>query len=308
MSKTRFWSTIILAAFLGVFGFIFGGIFPLPSPYSSIQSKVLYTFFGVLTGLLTYAQIATWAVKTTTKVLRYLVITIASEVAEQVGKVSFHKGEVTLDTTTQEAIILDTSSIIDGRILDVAKTGFLYGNLIIPEFVLDELQQVADSADDLKRARGRRGFEIINNLKKLKRINLQIWDKNKFAVLGKDILGKKVDEKIISLGKALGVKVLTADFNLGSVAKIRGVEVLNLNELANALKTLPVPGEKIKVKLVHLGKDRDQGVGYLSDGAMVVVKDGAPLVGQEAEAEVTKILQGSSGRMVFGKLSTSATS
>lgn len=299
MSKTRFWSTIFLAVFLGVLGFIFGGIFPLPSPYSS-QSKVLYTLFGVLTGLLTYAQIATWAVTTTTKVLRYLVITIASEIAEQVGKISFHKPELTLDTTTQEAIILDTSSIIDGRILDVGRTGFLYGNIIIPEFVLEELQQVADSADSLKRAKGRRGFEIISGLKKIKKINLQVWEK--------EILGKKVDDKLLNLGKALKGKVLTADFNLASVAKIRGVEVLNLNELANALKTLPVPGEKIKVQLVHLGKDRDQGIGYLSDGAMVVVKDGSSLLGEEVAIEVTKSIQGSSGRMVFAHLSTSGSS
>jgi uncharacterized protein YacL len=188
-------------------------------------------------------------------------------------------------------LILDTSAIIDGRILDIAKSGFLFGTLLIPTFVLTELQQVADSADYLKRSRGRRGFEIIDSLKKVRGIRVEVWDKEPVA--------KTVDEKLIKLAKSLHGRIITTDFNLNRVASVSNVNVLNVNDLANAVKTMAIPGETMAVKVVHLGKDPKQGVGYLADGTMIVVEDGARLVGQEVKTEVTRILQVPAGRMVF---------
>lgn len=330
MSKTRFWATIALAALLGVFGFILGGFLPLPSPYTEMQTRILFALFGSLVGLLTYAQIAAWVVRMGTRLIKHIITYLASEVVEQITRatsrgrqVKLASGQIklagrqvrlasgqilpfseektpSLEEFQSEAVILDTSSIIDGRILEVAQAGFLYGKVLVPEFVLRELQQVADSADNLKRARGRRGFEVVNHLKKIRDIKLQVLDEQSVA-----LPAQKVDDKLISLGKKLKGKIVTSDFNLASVAKLQGLRVLNINELANALKTLPVPGETFKVKIVQVGKDKDQGVGYLSDGTMVVVKDGASGIGKDLEVEVTKVLQGSSGRMVFGRIKIS---
>ena len=297
MSKFRFWATIVLAVFLGIVGYILGEVLSLPAPYTLTQSRILYALFGVLVGLLSYAQISSWVVKTTTRLIGDLVGAIASEVADRIS----HKPSADLEHAKEEevffdAIILDTSSIIDGRILDVAKTGFLCGKILVPEFVLLELQQVADSAESIKRGRGRKGFETLNQMKRVKGLKIEIWDKN-LSELKKV---KTVDEKLVNLAKHFKAKLLTCDFNLNRVAKLKGVSVLNLNELANSLKTLPVPGEKITVKIVHQGKDKHQGVGYLGDGTMIVVKDGTGMVGEEIEIEVLKVLQGSAGRMVFG--------
>lgn len=297
MSKFRFWATIVLAAVLGVVGFILGELLPLPEPYTPTQSRILYALFGVLIGLLTYAKISAWVVSTTTKLIRDLIGAVASEIAERIA----HKPSADLEHNKEaqmspDTIILDTSSIIDGRVLDVAKTGFLCGNILVPDFVLLELQQVADSTDSIKRARGRMGFETLNQMKKIRSLKIEIWEANLPEL--KKI--KTVDEKLVYLGKHFKAKLLTCDFNLNRVAKLKGVEVLNLNELANSLKTLPVPGENIQVKIVHEGKDKNQGVGYLGDGTMIVVKDGVEAVGKDIEIEVLKVLQGSAGRMVFG--------
>lgn len=200
----------------------------------------------------------------------------------QVGAVSLTK-----------PLILDTSAIIDGRILDVSKTGFVSGLVLVPRFVLAELQQVSDSKDDLKRARGRRGFEVIEELKKMKSLRVQVWDK--------DQSGKLVDDKLVNLAKGLSGKIITCDFNLNRLATIAGVGVLNVNDLANAVKTVSIPGEKIEIKIVHLGKDKTQGVGYLQDGTMVVVSDAAEKIGQTIRVEVTKNIQTPAGRMIFAK-------
>ncbi len=193
----------------------------------------------------------------------------------------------------QRPLVLDTSAIIDGRFLDIAKTGFVSGLVLIPNFILLELQQVADSADSLKRARGRRGFEIIAELKKTNGLKIEIWDK--------DAGGKAVDEKLLKLAKSLNGKVVTTDFNLNSLAGAHGVTVLNVNDLANSVKTIAVPGESLEVKVVHVGKDPKQGVAYLPDGTMIVVENGADLIGQTVKIEVSRVLQGSAGRMIFGK-------
>ncbi|MFH0937304.1 MAG: PIN domain-containing protein [Candidatus Daviesbacteria bacterium] len=302
MSKFRFWATVTLAAVLGIVGFILGEFLPLPEPYTPTQSRIMYALFGILIGLLSYAQIASWIVRTVSNLARQLATNLALEVSHQVNLRRQAEPVPEIGESLEGAIIVDTSSIIDGRFLDVAKNGFLCGKVILPEFVLTELQTVADSADPLKRARGRRGLEMVHDLKRVRGVQLEILDKQLDLVAHlKD--SKEVDDKLIVLAKALRAKILTCDFNLNRVARIRGVEVLNLNDLANALKTLPVPGEKLKIKLVHLGKDKDQGVGYLPDGTMVIVKDGDSLIGQETEVEVTKILQNPSGRILFGKRS-----
>ena len=160
--------------------------------------------------------------------------------------------------------------------------------------MLEEVQQVADSSDYLKRSRGRRGFEIIENLKKLKNIRVELWDHG--------IAGKGVDEKLVKLGKSLHGKIVTTDFNLNRVATLSNVAVLNVNDLANAVKTLAIPGESIEVKVIHIGKDPKQGVGYFPDGTMVVIEDGADLVGKTIKVDVTRVLQVPAGRMVFTKI------
>ncbi|UCB47480.1 MAG: TRAM domain-containing protein [Spirochaetota bacterium] len=196
---------------------------------------------------------------------------------------------------TQESLkILDTSVIIDGRIADVIETKFIEGVLIVPKFVLDELQQIADSSDSVKRSRGRRGLDVLNRLRKNKDILLRITDRDFPETLD-------VDSKLVKLGKSLDAKVITNDFNLYKVAEIQGVEVLNINLLTNALKPVVLPGEKMKTVVIKEGKDPGQGIGYLDDGTMVVVDSGKRYVGEEIEVTVTSVLQTPAGRMIFAK-------
>ncbi len=191
--------------------------------------------------------------------------------------------------------LLDTSVIIDGRILDIFKTKFLGGKVIIPRFVLKELQQIADSTDPLKRQRGRRGLEILNKIQKDLGLDLSLHEEE-FPEL------HDVDSKLVKLAKLLGAKVLTVDFNLNHVATLQGVKVLNINELANALKTMVFPGEQMHIKLLKEGKEYNQAVGYLDDGTMVVVEDGRRFIGQDLKVTVTSVLQTPAGRMIFTKI------
>jgi len=190
--------------------------------------------------------------------------------------------------------ILDTSVIIDGRIADIIDTKFIEGILVVPKFVLDELQQIADSSDSVKRSRGRRGLDVLNRLKKDKETLLRITDQD-FPETS------DVDSKLIMLGKALNAKVITNDFNLYKVAEIQGVTVLNINLLANSLKPVVLPGEKMKIVVIKEGKDPGQGIGYLDDGTMVVVDSGKKYVGEEIFVSVTSVLQTPAGRMIFAK-------
>lgn len=196
----------------------------------------------------------------------------------------------------EEPIVVDTSSIIDGRILDIVRCGFLEAKLIIPRFVLKELQVLADSTEHLKRQRGKRGIEILNALKKEKNIEVVISEED-----FEDLAG--VDAKIIRLAKILEAKVFTTDYNLNRLAQLEGVKVLNVNDLANALKPIFLPGEKISIKLIKEGKEPNQAVGYLDDGTMVVVENARWLIGKTVEVEVTSILQSPSGRIIFTRLS-----
>ena len=192
--------------------------------------------------------------------------------------------------------ILDTSVIIDGRIEDILASGFLEGPIIIPDFVLLELQHIADSSDSLKRVRGRRGLDILKKIQT--EFGIEIYDSKKDKAL-EEI--PEVDIKLLKLGKIMSGKVMTNDFNLNKVAKIEGVEVLNVNELANVLKPVVLPGEKMKLLLVKEGKEREQALAYLDDGTMIVVEDGKKFIGKTIDAEVTTVLQTSAGRMIFGK-------
>lgn len=191
--------------------------------------------------------------------------------------------------------VLDTSVIIDGRIADVAETGFLGGTLIIPHFILAELQQVADSADSSKRQRGRRGLDMLQRLRNNSKLDIQIVETDFPAV-------KEVDLKLIELGKQLDAVIVTNDFNLNKVSQLRGVSVLNINELANALKPVVLPGEAMRVFILKEGKEYNQGVAYLDDGTMVVVDEARRLIGKTADIAVTSVLQTTAGKMIFGRL------
>jgi len=197
----------------------------------------------------------------------------------------------------ERVILVDTSVIIDGRIADIAQTGFLVGELLIPRFVLDELQHIADSADNIRRQRGRRGMEILADLQETKTIPVRISDI--------DVEGtREVDSKLVILARQLSCPILTNDYNLNRVAEIQGVPVLNINELANAVKAVLLPGEYVEVKIIQEGKERGQGVGYLSDGTMVVVEDGKDYMNEDVRSSVTKVLQTAAGRMIFAKPDT----
>jgi uncharacterized protein YacL len=190
--------------------------------------------------------------------------------------------------------LLDTSVIIDGRIADICETGFLDGILVIPHFVLRELQQVADSADSLKRNRGRRGLDILQRIQKMSGITVQFVENDYPAV-------REVDMKLIELAKEFDAKIVTNDFNLNKVAQLRGVEVLNINELANALKPVYLPGETMKVFILKEGKEFNQGIAYLDDGTMVVVDNARKMIGKTVDSSVTSVLQTTAGKMIFGK-------
>lgn len=194
----------------------------------------------------------------------------------------------------EQCKILDTSVIIDGRIADICKTGFIEGTLVIPEFVLEELQHIADSSDLLKRNRGRRGLDILNKIQKELDVKVLIYEGDFEEI-------SEVDSKLVRLAKLLRGKVITNDFNLNKVCELQGVSVLNINDLANAVKPVVLPGEEIVVQVIKDGKEHGQGVAYLDDGTMIVVEGGRDYIGTTMEVMVTSVLQTSAGRMIFAK-------
>ncbi len=198
-------------------------------------------------------------------------------------------------TNLNRNILLDTSVIIDGRVGDIAKTGFLPGTLLIPRFVLNELQYIADSPDGLRRARGRRGMETIAELQKLPNVMTRVSDI--------DVDGmREVDDKLVVLARQLKCPILTNDYNLNRVAELQGVTILNINELTNAVKSVVLPGEILRINVIQEGKEYGQGVGYMDDGTMVVVENGKDVIGEYREVTVTKILQTAAGRMIFARV------
>ena len=196
--------------------------------------------------------------------------------------------------TDQRTILLDTSVIIDGRIADIARTGFIPGSLLIPRFVLNELQFIADSSDSLRRQRGRRGMEVLSALQKEPNIPVRISDI--------DVEGmREVDDKLVVLARQLRCPILTNDYNLNRVAELQGVTILNVNELANAVKSALLPGEILHIRVIQEGKEQNQGVGYMDDGTMVVIENGKDLLDKEINVTVTKVLQTAAGRMIFAR-------
>jgi uncharacterized protein YacL len=198
------------------------------------------------------------------------------------------------EKATKNFKILDTSVIIDGRIADIAATGFVDGVLVIPQFVLRELQMVADSSDSMKRNRGRRGLDVLQRIQKMPQLNIQILEDDFPNV-------REVDMKLIELAKLYSCKIVTNDFNLNKVAQLHGVEVLNINELANALKPVVLPGETMRVFILKEGKEYNQGVAYLDDGTMVVVDNARKMISKTIDVAVTSVLQTTAGKMIFGR-------
>lgn len=198
-----------------------------------------------------------------------------------------------------EILILDTSVIIDGRIADIFQTRFIDGRIVIPRFVLRELQQIADSQDGLKRNRGRRGLDVLNKIQKSTNLDVRIHEEDLPEI-------KDVDAKLVKLAKLLGAKVITNDFNLNKIAELQGVIVLNINDLAGALRPVVLPGEPMDIRITKEGKEHNQGVAYLDDGTMIVVDNARHLIGQEVTVIVTSVLQTSAGRMIFARLEDQA--
>jgi uncharacterized protein YacL len=200
--------------------------------------------------------------------------------------------------TSKFPILLDTSVIIDGRIADIVETGFIDGNIVVPKFILEELQYIADSADDMRRSRGRRGLDILKRLQQFNNLRIDTMED--------DLPKTGADSKLVSLARKLGAKILTNDFNLHKVAELQGVEVLNINQLANALRLAVLPGEILRVQILREGKSYGQGVGYLDDGTMVVIENARRFIGKEVEASVTSVLQTAAGRMIFSEIKNGA--
>lgn len=293
---------LILALTFATIAAIFSQLIPPFDGQNPFLIRAAVTLLAGWVGFIIFPDVARPVRVITLTLFNFVVHKVSSEVTNQIIK--FPRPNLPFAHPTPQIgsvaltrpLILDTSSIIDGRILDITRTNFIFGLILIPRFVLGELQTIADSKDDLKRARGRRGFEVVEELKKIKGLRVEVWDKEQS--------GKGVDDKLINLAKGLHGKILTADFNLNKLASLSNIAVLNINDLANSLKTIALPGEELEVKMVHVGKDSSQGVGYLEDGTMVVVSDAAQKLGHSLIIQVTKTIQIPAGRMIFGVIHT----
>lgn len=271
----------LLAAILGlIIGLIIGALLALP----------LSLFPAPLKQILPLVVVVASA---------YLGITLM--VTRQRDIVALIRGRLPDQTRTsvEEAdanpVLLDTSVIIDGRIADIGQTGFIEGEMLVPRFVLNELQHIADSSDELRRRRGRRGLEMLRSLQDDSVTPVRVIDRGLEGL-------QEVDDRLVALARRMHCPVVTNDYNLNRVAQLQGVRVLNINELANAVKARVLPGESIDLEIIQEGKETGQGVGYLDDGTMVVVEDGKPYISREVEVVVTKVLQTSAGRMLFAQL------
>jgi uncharacterized protein YacL len=272
------------------------------SQFKTIWSSTLGTFAGVLLGWILGAVYQTITADEATSVfIRIFFLVIMPYIGFLVGS---KKSEWLIPAhflrffkekkETRSYKILDTSVIIDGRILDICSASFIEGSLLVPRFILKELQLVADSADSIKRQRGRRGLDVLDNLQKSKQVNIVITELDFPDVMD-------VDSKLVELAKHMNAKIVTNDFNLNKVAQLQGISVLNINELANALKPVVLPGETIRAFILKEGKEKDQGVAYLDDGTMVVVDNSRRMIGQTVDVTVTSVLQTTVGKMIFGR-------
>jgi uncharacterized protein YacL len=258
----------------------------LPEPLSQILpfvGVIVFSYFGVVIFVMRQKEIfslfsSRWQVR-----------------GEEAGDVKTESGSLLAASGAGRNILLDTSVIIDGRIADIARTGFLAGTLLIPRFVLNELQYIADSPDTMRRQRGRRGMEVLSQLQKDTAVPVRISDIDVDGV-------REVDDKLVVLARQLKCPILTNDYNLNRVAELQGVAVLNVNELANAVKSVLLPGESILVNIIQEGRESGQGIAYLDDGTMVVVEDGRERINTRTNVSVTKVLQTAAGRMIFARM------
>ena len=319
MCITQF--NLITTLIVGLLGFLIAPwitikpIIALRKSLSKVSAQtLLYGLIGLIVGLVSGALLA-YPISLLPQPLGNILPFIAVLIFSYLGVVSFvarqkdlHKlfrsfpnnesvGEDQSEASglqDSRRILVDTSAIIDGRIADIARTGFISGRLLIPRFVLNELQYVSDSADNLRRQRGRRGMEVLSELQKEAAIPVTITDIDVEGV-------REVDERLVVLARQLSCPILTNDYNLNRVAELQGVSVLNINELANAVKAILLPGETLDMKIIQEGKEYGQGVGYMEDGTMVVVENGHKYIGKTTTIEVTKVLQTAAGRMIFAK-------
>jgi uncharacterized protein YacL len=281
---SRLTAQTLVAALIGLIaGLIVAAL--LSFPFSRLPGALgmIMPFVGVI--LFGYFGVAIFLMRTND------IFSVLSSIA---GRGSALPGGEGVGSLADRTILLDTSVIIDGRIADIARTGFLPGSLLIPRFVLAELQFIADSSDGLRRQRGRRGMEVLSQLQKEPTIPIRITDIDVEGV-------KDVDDKLVILARQMRCLILTNDYNLNRVAELQGVTVLNVNELANAVKAVLLPGEPLNVRVIQDGKESGQGVGYMEDGTMVVVENGKEYMDQEIMVVVTKVLQTAAGRMIFAR-------
>lgn len=285
--KQRLQELSIATLIAGVLGLVIGlsiaallhsPLSSLPAPYGSVTPVLASLVFGYIG--------AGIAVMRQTDITSYIKPTLNLG-----GSLFDFSGQ----KTNEDKVLVDTSVIIDGRIADISNTGFIRNVLLVPRFVLNELQYIADSADRLRRGRGRRGLEILKQLQDESHVPVQITDVDIDGVRG-------VDEKLVMLAKQLDCPIMTNDYNLNSVAKLQGIVVLNINDLANAVKTVILPEETINVRVIQEGKEPNQGVAYLNDGTMIVIKDGKQYIDKQIDIKITRVLQTSAGRMIFAEL------
>lgn len=294
--RSTAWPEIVAALTGMIVGLVLANLLVLPfsdtpfGPYLTVLLNVLIGF------------VMAWIFVTRQEDIRGAMASVKERLSQKrkirAGKVPAEESEDPEPATDPvPRKILDTSVIIDGRILDIAKTGFLQGTLILPSFVLLELQTVADSKDQNRRARGRMGLDVVKELQKLQQVKLALIE----ASLA-DYHTEFVDSAVVSMAKRFGCDVLTTDYNLNKVAQIQNVRVLNVNDLANAMKPALLPGDEVTVNVIKEGKDARQGIGYLDNGTMLVVEDGGHFIGKTVEVTLSSLLQTSAGRMVFGRV------
>ncbi len=273
-----------------------------------LRRFTVWTFLGGLTGLLT-GTLSAWLLGLPFKnipgiqnlnldvvcyvLLGYTGLAIGVNRGKNFTFARFYKS-LTGRGSVENVMIIDTSAIIDGRIADICETGFLDGAFIIPQFILHELQHIADSSDSLRRTRGRRGLNMLQRIQKIADVKVRIIDDDFPRI-------KEVDAKLVALARTMNGKVITTDFNLNKVCDVQGIAVLNVNELANALRPVALPGESMHVYVLKEGKEATQGVAYLDDGTMVVVENGRRMIGKKLDVVVTSVLQTTAGRMIFAK-------
>jgi len=296
------WSFLILLCITQVFTFI---DIVFPKKRVEIVSAV---YFGLLVGfLLSYLflqaltpAIQGWRYRPVVVVLTALIVPYFSISLLLQTKDDFRfiipYVEFSRELKAGKPLVVDSSALIDGRIADVVETNVLDGQLIVPQFILHEVQTIADSGDKLRRTRGRRGLEVLNKLQNDPNVDVRIHETDRLPTDG-----KSVDQRVVELAKQLGGRVVTNDFNLNKVASVQGIDVINLNDVANALKPRYLPGERLKIKVIKEGESPGQGVGYLDDGTMVVCENAGRMIGKDIDIIVTSVLQSSAGRMIFGR-------